>query len=193
MLLFLNTGTTGKYDFKSPPDAPNQPRLVRVTALLTTEETGQDINAVDLVINPENKFEIPPQRSLYHGVTTDDANKYGVKIETALMILWQMYKISHRVVGHNAQYSISVINGELLRHMQDFDKAQIDKQFICTMKEMTPFCAIPSVGHTRSFKWPKLSEAYHHAMGRRMICDNAIEELKATKQIYLWLKSQKRN
>ena len=37
MILFFDTETTGKADFKSSPDAAHQPRLVQFAALLMDE------------------------------------------------------------------------------------------------------------------------------------------------------------
>jgi len=52
MILFFDTETTGKADFKAQPHAPHQPRLVQFAALLC-DPKGEVVSSVDLVIKPE--------------------------------------------------------------------------------------------------------------------------------------------
>lgn len=77
-LLFCDTETTGKADFRAEPDAAHQPRIVQLAALLLTEN-GEELASLSLIIKPIG-FQIPEEASKIHGITTENAMKNGVKV-----------------------------------------------------------------------------------------------------------------
>lgn len=46
MILFYDTETTGKADFRAAPDAAHQPRLVQLAAILANPDTGPTIPTI---------------------------------------------------------------------------------------------------------------------------------------------------
>lgn len=88
MITFFDTETTSKADFRSPPDAPHQPRLVQFAALLC-DDAGEEVSSVSIIIKP-NGFTIPEEASKIHGITTEIANARG-----ALTALWRVTFIRH--------------------------------------------------------------------------------------------------
>lgn len=71
-ILFFDTETTGIPDFKSPSDAPHQPHLVEVAALVIDEDTRQVINGFHSMVRPDG-WTIPDEVAAIHGITTERA------------------------------------------------------------------------------------------------------------------------
>ncbi len=81
MLLFFDTETTGKYDFKSPLDSVHQPHLVQIAAVLI-ESRGDERSLINMIINPG--VNIPDEAANIHGITNELANRVGLNPQIAL-------------------------------------------------------------------------------------------------------------
>lgn len=188
LILFFDTETTGKADFKAAPDAPHQPRIVQLGMVLS-DSAGRELGSVDLIVKPDGFF-IPKEASDIHGVTQEAAENCGVPLALALDILEAWMGIAGTKVAHNLAYDDFVVRGELLR--LDGCTAELDNtEGFCTMEAMTLECQIPN--RWGKFKWPKLQEAYLHAFGKQF--DNAhsaIADVRACKDLFFWLKGDKR-
>jgi DNA polymerase-3 subunit epsilon len=181
-ILFFDIETTGKANFKAPPEAEYQPRIVQLGALLC-DENATDISAVNLFVKPIS--DIPSEASSIHGITTEFAQSHGVKLYHVLQVYWGLVSAADLIVAHNIDYDSFVIEGETRR----VDADGQDKPGFCTMKAMTPVCKIP--GNYGDFKWPKLAEAYRHAFGKDFDgAHDAMSDIRATKEVYFWLKTQ---
>lgn len=186
MILFFDTETTGKADFRSKPDAPHQPRLVQLGALLT-DDGGEEMACIDLIITPEG-FTIPESASSIHGITTDVARAYGVGLEVALPAFAQLCTKPHVIVAHNIDFDLLIMRGEYLRASCEDDPFDGAKLF-CTMQAMTPICNIPG---PYGPKWPKLIEAYRHCFGEDFSgAHSAMADVRACARVYRWLQDRK--
>lgn len=187
-ILFFDTETTGKADFKAPPDAAHQPRMVQLGALLT-DDTGKELQSLSLIIKPEG-WAIPDEASNIHGITTEIATRYGVTAKQALRLFREIWENAEIVVAHNVDFDSLIIDGEIFRLCggpKAWGKAQ---DIFCAMRAMTPICKLP--GQYSDFKWPKLQEAYKHAFGSEFDgAHDAMADVRACSKVYFWIKDQK--
>jgi DNA polymerase III subunit epsilon len=188
MKLFFDTETTGKADFRAPPDAPHQPRLVQLGALLTDDD-GNEVSSVNLIIKPDG-FEIPDGAASVHGITTQTAIERGIAIEAVLPVFAQLVSRADIVIAHNIEFDTFVMTGEFLR--RDYDETPFDgAAFFCTMRAMTPICKLPNMNGYSDFKWPKLQEAHKHCFGVEFeSAHDAMADVRACARVYFWLQKQ---
>jgi DNA polymerase III subunit epsilon len=118
VILFFDTETTGFYDFKAPVGDPKQPYLVQLAAMLT-EDDGKEINSISCVITPD-EYEIPVGASNVHGITTARAREVGVNVRPVLSIFGYMASNADRLVAHNVDYDLAVMNTQFLRQKSAF-------------------------------------------------------------------------
>jgi len=188
MILFFDTETTGKADFRSEPDAPHQPRLVQFAALLCNER-GETVSSVDLIVRPEG-FTIPDSASSIHGITTEIATKNGVDCSVARSIYRRWWEASSVVVAHNIQFDLLIMDGELFRKAGGRKPWGEVRDTFCTMEAMTPICNIPG---PYGPKWPKLQEAHKHAFGKEFDgAHDALADARACKDLYFWILSRQK-
>lgn len=163
--LFLDTETTGKALFKAPPDHPDQPRIVQLAAILY-DTARKPVAEFNTLIKPEG-FAIPADATAIHGISTEQADTYGLKIGTALGVLCQLIKRSRLIVAHNMAFDSLLIHSELCRLKNaDFLALFMGCERHCTMEAATNVCKIPSPYRAGEYKWPKLIEAHQHFLGR---------------------------
>jgi DNA polymerase-3 subunit epsilon len=182
--LFFDTETTGTVDFRSPPDAPHQPRLVQLAALLVSDD-GREISALKVIVRPQG-FEIPDSASAVHGITTKAAAQTGVPLLHAVAVFCALARVADQYVCHNLDFDLSVMQGESLRIITEFPI----RSYFCTMKAMTDVCQLP--GGPRGFKWPKLIEAYRHAFGKDFDgARDAMADVRACRDVFFWMQQRK--
>lgn len=185
MILFFDTETTGKADFKLPPDDPSQPRLVQLGTILADDE-GKEISSVNLIVRPKG-FDIPDDAASIHGITTTLANQVGVPIVRLLHVFHQLASAASAFVAHNIDFDEFILKGEFLR--QKFSSTPFDevKDSFCTMLGMKNHCCLP--GQYDDYKWPKLEEAYQHAFKKKLEdAHDAMADVKACMALHFWLK-----
>lgn len=190
MILFFDTETTGKADFKKPAGDACQPRLVQLAALLTTDE-GHDVASINLIVKPDG-FAIPSEAAAIHGITTEQALSVGVTRESVLPIFAQLCESTGgALVGHNIDFDLLVMDGEFERFDQEPFRAYAP---FCTMRAMAPVCKIANPYGYADYKWPKLQEAYFHCFGRAFDgAHNAMADVRACSEVYFWLKANSEN
>lgn len=183
MILFYDTETTGKADFKAAPDAKHQPRLVQLAAILADQNSGDEAASINLIIRPAD-FEIPVEASNIHGITTERAMACGVPLAHALSLWSSLSKISTLHCCHNTDFDTLIMAGECVRMVTEFHRRTV----FCTMKEMTPVCGIPG---PHGPKWPRLQEAYRHCFDKEFKnAHDALADVRACKDVYFWLKNK---
>jgi DNA polymerase-3 subunit epsilon len=187
MILFFDTETTGKADFKMPCDDPRQPRLVQLGAILTDDE-GKEISSVNLIVRPKD-FNIPDAAASIHGITTTLANEVGVPIVRVLHVFHQLASAASAFVAHNIDFDEFILRGEFLRAKFTTTPFESAKDSFCTMLGMKNHCALP--GQYGDYKWPKLEEAYRHAFNKELEdAHDAMADVRACLALHFWLQKQ---
>lgn len=178
--LIFDTETTGKADFRAPPDAPHQPRLVQLGATLQ-DETGRELAALNLIVRPEG-FEIPTEASNVHGITTAMALEVGLPLLHVIEPFQSLAKLCDAYVCHNADFDMLIIHIELDRLLTMMP----GRETICTMKRMTPVCQLP--GKYDDFKWPNLQEAHVHCFQKEFVgAHDAMADVRACRDVFFWM------
>ncbi len=181
MKLFFDTETTGLADFRAPIDAPSQPRLVQLAAILTTDDL-QEISAVNLRVRPDG-FVIPAQAAGVHGVTTEMATATGIRGGAALEVFIALAQPASVLVAFNFDYDRIVMGNEFAKCGFAQSIFELRPGF-CAMKPMTNVCRLPGA---RGYKWPKLQEAYQHCFGKPFEkAHDALADVRATIAVYGW-------
>lgn len=188
MILFFDTETTGKADFKRPADDPIQPRIVQIGAILCTEER-RIVGELNLLIRPAG-FTIPADAAAIHGITTELASQAGLEGAVALGMLSEFVGRARRMVAHNLAFDRLMVMIELLQLDAPANLVAEfrDREGYCTMQAATPHCRLPhrSSAYGRSgYKWPSLQEAHRHFCGVEFDdAHDAMADVRACMRIY---------
>lgn len=182
MILFFDTETTGKYDFKAPLRAAHQPHLVQVGAALMAG-SGRIVATYSAIVKPEG-WTIPDEAAGIHGITTEMAAECGDDSLKVMAIVNRLRSMAFLEVAHNHAFDLAVLKTQAARHNQDWDEIQ----HFCTMTTMTDVCRLPG---PYGYKWPKLSEAYKHATGKDFVgAHDAMTDVMGCVEVYRWMKAQ---
>jgi DNA polymerase-3 subunit epsilon len=185
MILYFDTETTGKADLRAPLDAPHQPHIVQLAALLCDDD-GKELQSLNVIIKPGNWI-IPPEATEIHGISHDLAMQVGVSAKSAMSVFEWLCKAANLYVAHNIEFDDFVCASEFLRCFNADLSISFDDQF-CTMKAMTGVCNIPG---PYGPKWPKLIEAYRHCFQKDFDGQHdALADVRACKAIHEWIKKQ---
>ncbi len=185
-ILFYDTETTGKADFRAAPDAPHQPRLLQLAAIVTTPE-NELVTEFCCVIKPDG-WTIEPEAEAIHGITLEYANEYGIPIADALGQFQRLEDMCKGKVCHNSDFDSRIMIGEQIRGGMVPNGAP--KLHFCTMKAMTNICQFKNIGRG-GFKWPKLQEAYKFCTGKELQGGHdAMIDAQACREIYFWMKNR---
>ncbi len=158
MYIFFDVETTWlPSNYKAPlSDSDNRPRMVQI-AWLTYDKDWNLLSENSHIIKPE-WYIIPENVSNIHRITTEKAEKERKELKEILEKFIQDVESSEYIVAHNISFDTNIIGAELYRKWIT-NTLQTKKQ-ICTMKDSTNFCKIPSP-RWFWYKWPTLSELYN--------------------------------
>lgn len=189
-ITFYDTETSGLPDFKAGPESSTQPRVIQIAGI-QSDENGNVLNQVNLIINPEQEgFVIPEQASNVHGITTENMNKDGIPSRIGIPVFMKMFNTSDLVVAHNISFDNFLMRSECLK--LGLEKNDVAK--FCTMKSSTNIVKIPptekmvAAGFT-NFKSPNLQEAHKFFFGESFEgAHDAFADVKACMRVYFELK-----
>lgn len=200
MMLFIDTETTGKYDFKLPLDHPSQPHLVQLAAYLAEDDTDtgdrcRHVASLNEIVRPELYRSIEPGAEAVHGISLERATALGKPVHEVLDQLMRLVEhadrsmLDGRFIAHNTAFDLRILMSTLTRAGREHDAITLNtlKPF-CTMQSLTTRMRLPNKWNNgRSFKWPTLDEAYAFCFGRP-ISDrekhSAMVDLLACKDIF---------
>ena len=160
-ILFFDTETTGLPIFKKPSEDPDQPYILSIAGLLC-DERGNSWGSVDLIL--DNNVDIPNEATAVHGISSEDATRYGVNPLTALEAFKELYYLADLVVAHNLSFDERMLR--IMTHkLSNFEHNP--NVGLCTMLRSTAACEIP---HPRAsgYKWPTLAEAHEKLVGKKI-------------------------
>lgn len=88
-VLAYKTETNGLPDWRGRSDAPNQPHLVRLAAILFNAETKEPIEQFDVIVRPDG-WKIPEVTVKSHGITEEHAAEVGIDESSAVELLFKL-------------------------------------------------------------------------------------------------------
>jgi DNA polymerase III epsilon subunit-like protein len=184
--LVIDTETTGLFDFSRPADAPGQPRLASFAMLACTHEL-ELVAATSVLIKPDG-WEMPAEASRIHGLSQELLLRHGAPVQEVLWRYAEEIRWGSVIAGHNVDYDAKVLRGEFRRAgMPDLFE---ETRTFCTMRGLTDVCRIPKVSG-RGYKWPRLSEAVRHCLGRdHANAHGALPDAMACLDLLRWMKAQ---
>lgn len=187
MILFFDTETTGKYDFRASPDAHHQPHLVQLGAILV-DASWNVRDQFAAVVKPKNWI-IPDEAAKVHGITTEIAQAVGSHLTDVLHQFAGFCRAANLRIAHNLQFDDAVMETAFARTGDVWHKTPIG---FCTMHAMTDVCKIP--GNYGDYKWPRLAEAYKHVTGKEFVgAHDAMADVLACVDVYRWYVTNKAN
>lgn len=178
--LFIDTETTGIFDFKQPADAPGQPRLAQF-GMMSVDEIGADPVRLGMYIRP-NGWVMSPDAEKVNGLSTKLLEERGVPVEEALSIYTSLVDAGYVVVAYNAQFDLKMMRAELRRAGWD-DRFERTKN-ICVMRPLTNILKLPG---RYGYKWPNLAEACRYFGITNEKAHDAMGDVEAAYQIFLRL------
>jgi len=167
MNLFFDVETTG---FNRRKD-----NLVQLAWILT-DANGKIIQEADHIIEPDG-FTIPHRATALHGITTDEAQAIGIKLDEALDEFSSAAKAAKNIIAHNISFDHDVLETEFGRCGMNFPL--LGKTQICTMRLSVNWCRLPKLNGMKGFKRPRLDELYYKLFGESF--ENAHDALSDTR------------
>jgi DNA polymerase-3 subunit epsilon len=165
-ILFFDTETTGFANLKSTPEDPTQPYLVQLGTVLMSH-TGDVLSQVDLIVEPDGWI-IPSDAEAVHGISQQMADACGVPLRVVMSIFANLCKKSDVLSAHNLDFDELIMRAQFHKIAQpeawNIRAGHLIK--VCTMKQATPHCKIPSPHRAGTYKWPSLEEASMFYLGK---------------------------
>lgn len=189
MTLYYDTETTGLPDYKSPSEAPNQPHIVQLGAILVDQDWNT-VGTLDAIIRPDG-WEIPEEVARIHGITTERALAEGRPAIEVIDAFWELVLQAERRVGFNESFDARILRIALKRHKSERHAEHWKAQpTICAMRMATPMCKLPptpamQAKNMRFHKNPNLTEACHIIMGETLEgAHSAMVDAAATMRLF---------
>lgn len=189
-ILFFDTETTGLPDDRLPIDHDQQPHLAQIAAQLRKPD-GAIIGAFSLIVDPG--VPIPEGASNIHGVTTEIAQKFGVKNQTAAGMFAHFCRRASLIVAHNSKFDVGVMSTAMAR--AGVDAVHVEMPTYCTMEAASPIVNLPPTDRMKAAgfdkpKPPKLEECIDHFFGEALEgAHNALIDVEACARLYFHLKT----
>ena len=189
LILFYDTETSDWPLWTEPSDNPNQPHIVQVAARLVDSETRQSYQSIDFIVRPAS-WDISPETTAIHGITTEEAERVGVDEQAALMIILVLEGLADSRVGYNEPFDSRVVRIAIKRFIDDEEAAEWKRTPTeCAMKMATPICMMRDPKGKKRYKFPKLGEAYEFFTGNKMEgAHNAMADVDALIEVYFKMK-----
>ena len=188
-ILIFDTETSGTTSKSLAADHPDQGHLMQLACLLV-DEIGREHAQFYSLVYPEVNYVVNPGAFAAHGIERSLCELQGLPLKVALSVFTELYQVADVVVAHNLKFDKGIIDTAvaLASWSHNWDATK----HYCTMEAMTPICRLPAKFKGTEFKWPKLAEAYKHCFKTEMTnAHDALGDVRATSQVWLWLQSQK--
>lgn len=186
MELFIDTETSGKFDFKSSYKKPHQPWICQIALILSSKE---EIFAQACFLIESEGRKIEPSAYQVHGINTDTCDRYGIMESTTCYIFLEALHSCNVIVAHNLKFDRLMICNLLYRN--SFEKEAeylLSFDSYCTMEKGTNITRLP--GRFGKYKWPTLEELHRHFFNRGIEgAHDALVDTKAMRKCYYEINS----
>lgn len=173
MTLVFDFETSKNAEFSLPATHTTQPKPVQLAAILYDNERRQRASFCSIV-KPAG-WKIEPGAQAVHGISQEQAERFGIPQYFVSMQIRQLLVKATRVVTYNTQFDFLVMDhwfdliGEKWRNGRAVG--------ICPMKALTDAMRIPG---PRGYKWPKLDEAFEFITGNPRVKEGSHDAMKDT-------------
>ncbi|OBU84558.1 3'-5' exonuclease [Chromobacterium subtsugae] len=189
-ILFYDTETTGLPNWSAPSDDPSQPHITQLAAELVDEDTGDVLDSMDMLIQPDG-WTIPDDVAALTGITTERAAEFGVPLAQAMDSFLALWAQVERRIGHNEPFDARMIRIELMRLYGDerADEWKAGAAF-CTCSNSTKLVNLPPTEKMLAAKRtgpkpPNLAEAYKFFTGQDLLgAHNAMVDVAGCREVY---------
>lgn len=196
--LIFDTETTSRVDRSKPVSHPVQPDLVQLGMILVDTDTWKTKSEMCVLVQLRENVSIEPGAQAVHNISAEECQDYGVDPSTAALLFSNLYHQADVLVAHNLDFDASVMETALYRS-NNLDNNSVEeesrqlfyndvdgRQCICTMKSSTNVLKLRG---RKSYKWPKLEEAYEYVTGGEKLegGHNALVDCSACLAVFQYL------
>ncbi len=191
-VLFIDTETSGLFNYRLRADADGQPRMIQFAAALVDIDftDGNPALYANIPILPDGwKMDDELAAKMGHGMTQDWLLQNGRPVAAALDIYEKMHVGCDMIAGFNIPFDQKGLRAELRRAGRNDHYAE--RPEFCLMRAMTPLAKVPKAKGA-GWKFPKLIEAYRFAFNAEpeKPLHNAFHDVLATVKLFNWLREQ---
>lgn len=184
-VIFFDTETTGKWDFKADPMADHQPHCIQLAAIFD-DESGNTTATLNHYLQLPQEVEIESGALKTHGITPKMCQERGFDPAYTFATFNDWLLGADCIVAHNADFDIKILAKNYKRYSQTFNPRGVP--YFCTMQATTNVCKLP--GKYNNYKWPKLEEAYGMLVDPAGFegAHDALADVKACRALYYKMK-----
>lgn len=205
LILPYDTETTGLPDWTQPSEAPQQPHLVEIAALLF--DGGTEIDAFHALVKPNGwTWDADNEAFKTHGITIERCMDEGIPEPEAVACFLALHARADMRVAHNESFDARILRIAFKRYghgasgwdmlTQDERDAIADtfksRPTYCTCNAAKPIMKLPPTPKMaanprfrNSHKPPNLQEAHQHFLGEPFEgAHGAMEDARACARVY---------
>lgn len=183
LIIFYDTETTNKTDFKASYDAPHQPDLVQLGYKVYDIDSREVVFEIGHLVDTRSfpSFNMSAEAQAVHGISPALLD-HGWTPNDSISLFQRWLNRSSIRVAHNEQFDSRVMQCFSKRAGWSPDIFTTNKPF-CTMQNTTSICKIPG---KYGVKWPTLAEAYAFFMDGASFggAHNALVDVNACADIF---------
>jgi DNA polymerase III epsilon subunit-like protein len=181
-VIVFDTESTGFPDFPAPSEAPHQPHIVEIAAILHGVD-GQAEETFSAIVRPDG-WVITDEVAKVHGITHEMAMDVGISEAEALEGFLSLHARANIRAAHNINFDDRIVRIALMRYRSEEQAnayRDASEKFCTCNKSRAP------VGLK---KVPTLAEAYKHFFGEELQeAHRAMPDAQACARIYFALQA----
>jgi len=199
LALCYDTETSGLPLWSTPSEDPAQPHMVEIGAILVDLDTRTELQAINLVIRPDDTWSITDETTKIHGISHEMACAVGIDEALAMDVFLDLWLIAEVRIGFNEPFDARMMRIAMKRFFAEdtmpdgtpLSDAWKDAPAIDVCQMAMPFCKLPATpkmiaaGRGGQPKKPKLAEAFEVICGRPIEqAHTARGDTRATLELY---------
>ena len=192
-IVIFDTETSGIPSSRATLDDPCQPYILQL-GYVVIDENFKEINSFVSLINNHADFPIESGAFDAHHITHDMCNKYGIDIDVALSLFYNVCETADKIVAFNLYFDKQLIEIAQSRSEREYFEIDFKSLGFCAMLASTPICQIKYKDPKKQgFKWPKLKEAYEFMYKDKQFNDghDALRDVRKTTEVLKYLVQNK--
>lgn len=179
--LVYDTETSDMPKWGSPSDAPEQPHIVELGAIVVDLDTYRLVHRVSVIVRPDG-WDFDPEAGAVHGITHEHAMAVGIPEPAALSLLLDLWRACAVRIGYNESFDARIVRIALKRYQPD-----LAEEFKAAPAE----CCMQQVMQVLACKRLKLTEAYKTITGRDLVdAHSAFADAMATAELHQALRGR---